>query len=535
MQLTRREFVQALGAAALLGGGPGVKAAQAADMYDLKPAGNVSLLHLTDCHAQLLPMYFREPAGSIDTTGYLQLVKRPDHGPMAYACTANQFEERAHLYGKMGGFAHLATLIKRLRADRPNSLLLDGGDLWQGSATSLFTRGEDMARASVLLGVDIMTLHWECTYGSDRVLELAKTTLKDKVQVLAQNIRTADFEDPVFASHSVREINGVKVAIIGQAFPYTPIAHPRELVQDWTFGIREAELQALVTKLRGQGAQVCVLLSHNGFQVDMKMASRVEGIDFILGGHTHDAVPEALPVKNNGGTTWVTNAGCSGKFVGLLDMDIREGRLQGFKYRLVPVFSNLLPADSAMQQFIDEVRKPHLAELNQPLAVVTEMLYRRGNFNGTWDQLILDALMSHHDAEAAFSPGFRWGTTLLPGDTISMEDVYNVTAITYGQTTLTDIKGYMIKTILEDVADNLFNPDPYYQQGGDMVRVAGLTYNVRPYERIGKRIDDLRYKGQPLGADQVLKVAGWASVREGALQSKAPPVWAVVKDYLTRA
>jgi sulfur-oxidizing protein SoxB len=544
--MNRREFLGTLAAAAACGAPLGAARAQAAQsLYELPRFGNVHLLHFTDCHAQLLPVYFREPSANIgvgEAAGRAphlvgeQLLKAAGIRPgtaQAHAFTWLDFEAAARRYGKVGGFAHLATLVKRLRAQRPGALLLDGGDTWQGSATSLWTRGQDMVEACKLLGVDIMTAHWEFTYGGKRVQEVVEKDFAGRIEFLAQNVKTADFEDPVFKAWTMREMNGVPVAVIGQAFPYTPIANPRHFVPDWTFGIQESALQKVVDEARGKGAQAVVLLSHNGMDVDAKLAGRVRGIDAILGGHTHDGVPVPLIVANPGGRTIVTNAGSNGKFLGVLDLEVAGGKVADFRYRLLPVFSRLLPADAGMQALIERVRAPYAAKLAEPLAVTRGLLYRRGNFNGTYDQLILDALMAVKDAEIAFSPGFRWGTTLLAGQPILREHLMDQTAITYPNVTLSEISGADIKAVLEDVCDNLFNPDPYLQQGGDMVRVGGLSYACAPLEKMGSRISDLRLKGRPLEADKRYKVAGWAPVAEGGgAGNTGEPVWEVAERYL---
>ncbi|MGH8843561.1 MAG: thiosulfohydrolase SoxB, partial [Advenella sp.] len=425
--------------------------------------------------------------------------------------------------------SHLATLIKRLKADRPHALVLDGGDTWQGSATSLWTKGQDMIDASLLLGVDMMTAHWEFTYGMDRVQE-AVEGLKGKINFLAQNVETSDFGDPVFEPYSIRQINGVQVAVIGQAFPYTPIANPRYMVSDWTFGIQDQKLQETVDEVRGKGVAAVIVLSHNGMDVDLKLASKVTGIDAILGGHTHDGVPEPVIVSNAKGKTLVTNAGSNGKYLAVLDLDVDKGGVKGFQYKLLPVFSNFLDPDPQMEKMIQSVRAPYLDKLNEKLAVTNELLYRRGNFNGSFDQLIVDALLQEKGAQIAFSPGFRWGTTLLPGQAITMDDVMNQTAITYPGTTLNEMSGETIKTVLEDVADNLFNTDPYYQQGGDMVRVGGLNYTIDPNQSMGNRISNMTLNDKPLEAGKVYKVAGWASVQESSEQGE--PIWELVSRYL---
>jgi sulfur-oxidizing protein SoxB len=442
------------------------------------------------------------------------------------------FETAARRYGKVGGFAHLATLVKRLRASRPGALLLDGGDTWQGSATSLWTNAQDMVDASKLLGVDVMTGHWEFTYGMDRVKEIVEKDFAGKIEFIAQNIKTQDFGDQVFKPYVMREMNGVPCAIIGQAFPYTPIANPRYMVADWAFGIQDENMQKMVDEVRAKGAQVVVLLSHNGADVDLKMASRVSGIDAILGGHTHDGMPVATLVNNKAGKTIVTNAGSNGKFLGVLDFEVKNKRITDYRYKLLPIFANMLPADSEMEALITKVRAPYEVKLNEKLAVTEGTLYRRGNFNGTGDQLLLDALMDVQGADLAFSPGFRWGTSLLPGQAITREWLMDMTATTYSYATVSEMTGETIKTILEDVCDNLFNPDPYYQQGGDMVRVGGLEYVCRPNEKMGNRIGDMRLKGKLIDANKKYKVAGWAPVAEEAKSQNLKPVWEIAEQWL---
>jgi S-sulfosulfanyl-L-cysteine sulfohydrolase len=547
--MRRREFLQAIAAAAVAG--LSLDAAHAADGIDgerfygaLRPFGNVALLHLTDCHAQLRPTYFREPSVNL---GVGDARGEPPHivgeallrhfgiraGTRdAHAFTCLDFERAARAYGAMGGFAHLATLVKQLRGDRPGTLLLDGGDTWQGSATSLWTKGQDMVDAAKLLGVDVMTGHWEFTYGAARVKEVVDKDFAGRIDFIAQNIRTADFGDAVFPPYVIKIVNGVRVAIIGQAFPYTPIANPRYFVPEWTFGIQEESLQKAIDDARAKGAQAVVLLSHNGMDVDLKLASRVSGLDVILGGHTHDGVPQPSRIANRGGKTLVTNAGCNGKFLGLLELDVKNGKVADIRYRLVPVFARLLAPDREMDALIAKVRAPFEAKLGEKLAVTDQLLYRRGNFNGTFDQLLLDALMTEKEAQIAFSPGFRWGPTLLAGDPIRYEDLLDQTAITYPYVTVTKMTGQTIRTILEDVADNLFNPDPYYQQGGDMVRVGGMRYAIDPYAAMGKRITRMELNGKPIDASRQYTVAGWAPVAEDARAAGGEPIWDVAARYL---
>ncbi len=548
MAMNRREFLQVLAIASAGGMAlrPGLGAAQAAadQFYDLPKFGNVHLLHFTDCHAQLKPIYFREPSVNL---GFGAQFGQPPHlvgehflkhfgipagSRDAHAFTYLDFAQATQTFGKVGGFAHLSTLIQRIKADRPDAVLLDGGDTWQGSGTALWTNGQDMVDASLALGVDVMTAHWEMTLGQERVKEIVEKDFNGKVAFLAQNIKTNDFGDPVFDAYVMRQMNGVPVAIIGQAFPYTPIANPRYMMPDWTFGIDEENMQKTVDQAREKGAQVVVVLSHNGMDVDLKMASRVRGIDAILGGHTHDGMPAPTRVANPGGVTLVTNAGSNSKYLGVLDFDVKQGKVSDFRYKLLPVFSDLLPADPVMNQLIDKVRAPYEGKLAEKLAVTEGLLYRRGNFNGSFDQLILDALMQVKDAQIAFSPGFRWGTSLLPGQAITMEHLLDQTAITYPYTTVTAMSGEMIKTVLEDVADNLFNPDPYYQQGGDMVRVGGLEYAIDPTATAGQRISDMRLHGKPIDASVNYKVAGWAPVSEEAKNAGGEPVWDLVGNYL---
>ena len=547
MSIGRREFLQVLAVASAGGMALGQKEVLAGDMaaaqklYELPAFGNVSFMHFTDCHAQLNPIYFREPSVNL---GVSEAIGRPPHlvgenllkyfkiapgTPAAHAFTYLNFEQAAQTYGKVGGFAHLATLVKQVRASRPHALLLDGGDTWQGSATALWTKGQDMVDACKLLGVNLMTPHWEFTLGAERVNEIIEKDFAGSIEFLAQNVHTSDFEDQVFKPYVMREMNGVSVAVIGQAFPYTPIANPRYMVPDWTFGIKDDHMQMMVDKARGEGAQVVVVLSHNGMDVDIKMASRVTGIDAIMGGHTHDGVPAPVIVTNVGGKTLVTNAGSNSKFLGVLDFDVQGGKVRDFRYKLMPIFANLLPADAEMAAYINKARAPYEAKLSETLAISEGLLYRRGNFNGSWDQLIVDGLMAVKDAEIAFSPGFRWGTTILPGQAITRDHLMDQVAITYPATTVSNLTGANIKTILEDVCDNLFNPDPYYQQGGDMVRVGGLEYTCDPLAASGNRISDMRLNGKSVDAGKAYKVAGWAPVAEGV---QGEPIWDVMETYL---
>ena len=563
MNLSRREFIQLLGIASAAGMFPGSAraAANPAEIYKQEKFGNVCLMHFTDCHAQLNPIYFREPNVNIGVGGAFN---QPPHivgdkllqhfgikpgTREAHAFSYVNYDEAAEKFGRVGGFAHLATLVKQVRGDRGdgNSLLLDGGDTWQGSATAYWSRGMDMVGACNKLGVDVMTGHWEFTYQDTEVMENLRAF---KGEFVAQNVRVkddvlfdykfADFSDfnedtsNAFKPYTVKNVGGAKVVVVGQAFPYTPIANPQRFIPDWTFGINDASMQEAVDQARAaENPDVVVVISHNGMDVDLKMASRVTGIDVIFGGHTHDGMPQPTVVKNSGGQTLVTNAGSNGKFLGVMDLDVRNGKVQGYRYRLMPVFSNLIDPDPSMAKYIQEVRAPHEAKLKEELAVAEQTLYRRGNFNGTFDQVICDALRKVNDAEIALSPGFRWGTTVLGGQPITFENVMDQTCITYPETYRREMTGEELKIILEDVADNLFNEDPYYQQGGDMVRVGGIDFTFAPKQTIGNRVTELRKDdGTPIDASKKYMVSGWATVGSVA---EGRPIWEVVSYYLRDA
>jgi sulfur-oxidizing protein SoxB len=543
MEVTRRDLLRVLAAAAAAGLGPrGLEAAGAPErVLEMAPLGNVTLLHLTDTHATLRPVFFREPdtlLGVGDERGkppyvtgaaFLRAYGLVPGSVEAYAGSHVDFPALAARYGRLGGYAHLATLVRRIRAERAGrTLLCDGGDTLQGSATSLWSRGEDMLRATNQLGVEVFTAHWEFVYGVDRVKEL----FGDREQrgrfagdFVAQNVLEAGWDERVFRPYTVREVGGVRVGVIGQAFPYTPISHPRRFVPDLTFGIKDDAVQALVNELRERRrVDLVVLLSHNGVAVDLKLAGRVSGLDVILGGHTHDGLPAPLTV----GRTLVINSGSHGKFLSRLDLDVRDRRVADWRYRLIPVLSSTLPEDPDMARLIGEIRGPHEARLGETLAVSESLLYRRGNFNGPFDELILDALLARAGAEVAFSPGFRWGVSIVPGQPITLDDVYSHTALTYGNTWVRELTGAEILHIMEDVADNLFHPDPYYRQGGDMVRMGGVTYAIAPAARLGRRIREVAVGGRPLDPARRYRATGWASLGEAA----GPPAWDVVADHL---
>jgi sulfur-oxidizing protein SoxB len=541
----RRHFVQASAAAALLAcGAPlGRLAAQQAltqrDLLAFEPTGQVTLLHFTDIHAQMMPVHFREPSMNVGVGAVAGL---PPHltgrhllahygirsgSADAFALSSEDFAALARTYGRMGGLDRMATLVKAIRAERPGRvLLLDGGDTWQGSYAANATRGADMVEAMHALGVDAMTAHWEFTYGAERV-----KALKDQLRFpfLCGNVKEEPFGDAVFDAGATFERGGLKITVIGQAFPYTPIANPRWMIPDWSFGIEEDRLRERVEAARADGADLVVLLSHNGFDVDRKLAARVRGIDVILTGHTHDALPAPEIVDG----TLLIASGSHGKFLSRLDLDVRGRRVAGWRYRLIPIFSDAVAPDPEMASLVARLRAPHAPVLDRVLGRTDDLLYRRGNLAGTFDDLICEALRIERDAEIVLSPGFRWGVSLLPGSEIRAEDLHSQTAITYPQVYRSRMSGQMLKDILEDVADNLFNPDPYLQQGGDMVRVGGMSYALDVAQPIGRRISEMRLErdGQPIEAGKSYVVAGWASVNEG---TEGPPVYDLVARYVER-
>ncbi len=544
--LTRRDFLQVTAATAAIFGSAGGIGVAASDqnitqerLLEFDSLGQVTLLNFADIHAQLTPLYFREPSVNLgvgDANGlppHLTGKEFLNHFEIkagtrdAYAFSSDDYYSLAKQYGHIGGLAQMATLINEIRSDRPEkTILIDVGDTWQGSLTSLKTRGEDMVDAMNALSVDVMTGHWEFTYGSERVLELID---KLDFSFLAGNVRDTDFNEPVFDSTKFFEKGGVNVAVIGQAFPYTPIANPRYLIPEWSFGIQEDYVRENVNKAQKDGADLIVLASHNGFDVDRKLASRIDGIDVILTGHTHDAIPGVIMVNN----TLLIATGSNGKFLGRLDLDIDNKKIKNFRYKLIPIFSDAIKPDPTIEKLIQSIRDPYSKELNEVLARTESTLYRRGNFNGTFDDLICQAIMQERDTEIALSPGFRWGPTLLPEQEITGEDLFSQTAITYPECYRNDMTGEFLKIILEDVADNLFNPDPYFQQGGDMVRVGGMGYAIDISKPIGNRISNMTLleTGEPIEANKSYTVGGWASVNE---ETTGPAIYNVISDYLRK-
>ncbi|NNJ69136.1 MAG: thiosulfohydrolase SoxB [Boseongicola sp.] len=545
--ISRRDFLQASMAASAIVGGSGFGnwaqlAAQQRltqdQLLQFDTFGNVSLIHITDIHAQMVPIYFREPSVNIGVGGNAGVVPHitgadfrraygiEDGSPSHYALTSGDFSALAQGYGRMGGLDRVATVINSIRADRPDALLLDGGDTWHGSYTCYHTAGQDMVNVMNALRPDAMTFHWEFTLGSDRVHELVDGL---PFAALGQNIFDAEWDEPaeMFPPYTFFERGGVKIAVIGQAFPYMPIANPGWMFPEYSFGIRDENMQEMVDEVRAQGAECVVCLSHNGFDVDKKMASIVTGIDVILSGHTHDALPEPVLV----GETIIVPSGSNGKFVSRIDLDIQNGRMMGFRHKLIPIFSDVIEPDKDVAAVIEAERAPYKDQLSDVIGTTDELLYRRGNFNGTWDDLICDALLSERDAEIALSPGVRWGPSMIPGQEITREDLWNVTSMTYPEAYRTEMTGEFLKIVLEDVADNIFNPDPFFQQGGDMVRTGGLGYRIEIDKPQGERISNMTLlsTGEPIDPARNYVVAGWASVNEG---TEGPPIWDVVEAHI---
>ena len=547
--ISRRDFLQVSMAASSIYGASGFGnwarlAAQQKlsqdHLLEFETFGNVSLIHVTDIHAQLKPIYFREPEVNLGVgnafgkvphiTGadFRRLYGIDDRSPTHYALTYDDFGSLANAYGRVGGLDRVATVINSIRSDRPDALLLDGGDTWHGSYTCYHTHGQDMVNVMNALKPDAMTFHWEFTLGSDRVSEIVENL---PFAALGQNIFDAEWDEPaeLFPPYQMFERGGSKIAVIGQAFPYMPIANPGWMFPEYSFGIRDSNMQDMVDEVRSLGAELVVVLSHNGFDVDKKMAGRVSGIDVILSGHTHDALPEPVLV----GETVIVASGSNGKFVSRVDLDVQNGRMMGFKHKLIPIFSDVITPDKAMTELIDEQRAPYVKELSEVIGKSESLLYRRGNFNGTWDDLICDALIQEREADISMSPGVRWGPSILPGQDITREDIWNVTSMTYGKAYRTEMTGEFIHIILEDVADNLFNNDPYYQQGGDMVRIGGMSYRIDINKPQGSRITDmvLLRTGEKIDPAKTYVVAGWASVNEN---TEGPQIWDVVENYIRK-
>ena len=542
--ISRRDFLQATVATSAIYGAGGFTRAAAQQslsqdkLFEFKTTGNVTLIHITDIHGQLKPVYFREPEVNLGigivnglpphVTGkdFLKLFDMTPGTSEAYALTYNDFSALAKTYGRMGGLDRVATVLNSIRSERPDALLLDGGDTWQGSYTTYHTQGQDMVNVMNALKPDAMTSHWEFTLGIDRVTEIVDTL---DFPFLGANIFDKEWDEPAYEPYKMFERGGVKIAVIGQAFPYMPIANPGWMFPDLSFGVREERMIEVVAEVRELGAELVVLLSHNGFDVDRKLASRVNGIDVILTGHTHDALPEPVLV----GSTMLIASGSNGKFVTRLDLDVRDGEVKGFAHKLIPIFSDVIAPDPAVRALIDEQRAPFTDQLSEVLGTTDQELYRRGNFNGTWDDLLCNALIEEREADIALSPGFRWGPSLLPGQDITREDLFNVTAMSYPEAYRSEMTGEFLHIILEDVADNLFNPDPYYQQGGDMVRVGGMGYSIDVSKPQGSRITDMTIlkTGKKLEADKTYQVAGWASVNE---ETEGPAIWDVAESWIKK-
>ena len=542
---SRREFLQLASITAMLIGvrpWSSIAAKQELNIDDIlkfDSKGQVTLLHLTDIHGQLKPVFFRPPSENYGVgkfegipphlvgEAFLNYFDIKPNTPLAYAHTMIDYVPLAMEYGKLGGLDRTSSIIKQIRSERGEDkvLLLDGGDTWQGSYTSLETQGEDMVSAFNFLKPDAMVGHWEFTFGQDRLEELIN---KMNHPFLGGNVFDTEWDEPVFESTKFFERGGVNIAVIGQHFPYTPIANPKYMVEGWSFGIRLKTIQQNIDNAKKKGAEIVILLSHNGFDVDQKLASVLNDVDVILTGHTHDAIPQAIKIKN----TLLLSSGSHGKYLGRIDLKVEKGKVVDFSSNLIPIFSDIIKPDPEMSALINNIRAPYENECNRIIGQSETLLYRRGNFGGSWDKVICDAIMQERDTEISLSPGFRWGTTILPGQNITIDDLYSQTSMNYPEVYKTEMSGEEIKNLLEDVCDNIFNPDPFFQQGGDMVRVGGLSYTCSPKNSIGNRISDLVLisSGDKIDPSKKYVVGGWGSINP---EVKGPPIYKLMEKYIS--
>ncbi len=557
MEVSRRDFMHlcaifGLGlATSSSASAQSIKNISLEDIYSFKDMGNFTLLHMCDMHAHLKPLYWREPSTLISaknlvgTPGFLcgeAFAKHYGLEPSsldAYFDTHINFEELAKKFGKMGGIAHMKSVLEHVRKTRgkENVLFLDSGDTWQGTGVALKTRGEAIVKAQNYLGVDVMVGHWEFTYGKERVKELLEML---DAKFISQNIVGDDpfgesFEELIFEPYTIEERGGAKIGIIGQSFPFTPTANPKEFTEGWSFGLRLDTLQEYVDELRDEHKVDCVVvLSHDGFSVDQEVARKVSGIDFILSGHTHDPSPSPIVINN----TVIVIAGSHGKYIGRLDVDARGGKVRGYEYKLIPIASNIIPADSEGEKLIEELYAPFAAEMNEVLGKTKNILYKRDTFFSTFDQLINDAIMDEMKCDISFTPGYRWGTTVLAGEDILMDNVYEMSATTYPDVYTFELKGKAIANLLEDIADNVFNENPLYQQGGDMSRLGGASYDIAVTNKTGTRISNLKIGGKPIELEKIYIVSSWGGNLQNAgsnlQKDKIRPVYDIVRDYIKR-
>jgi S-sulfosulfanyl-L-cysteine sulfohydrolase len=545
--ISRREFLQML---ALAAAGPGLHGSLAQartlaeTMYAPAKFGDVSLIHLADRHAQLLPQYYREPSARVGVgqgrneppflvgEHLLERFRVMPSTPHAHALTHLRFEDAAVVYGKVGGVAHLATVVNQLRATRPDALLLDSGDSWVGSGLAEWTQGRDGAEVSRLLGVDAMTGDWEFALGADQLKMLLAGEAKGRTSFLAQNVRERGGGARPFRPHSIYFVGGHPVGVIGLAYPHIGRYGVKNFVPDWEFGLDEPGLQASVDSVRARGVRLVVLMSHAGLPADLKLAKRLRGVDVILSGHSHDPMPQPFVVRGQSNQTLVVSGGAHGKFLGLLDLRMGDSGVLDYRYSLLPIFSRLIKPDAEMAAAVDRLRQPYAARLDETLAITEGALYRRDTFKGPFDQLVLDILRSTTKAEIAIGPGYRFGATLLPGDAITWQHILDYTAGERGYCE-EELSGAEIRNRLEAWSDEVFNPDPYEQSGEDMVRTAGLDFECDPAADHGRRIRRAFVGKQSLEDGRRYKVVSWGvrSLAATGTQSVA----GVVADYLRRA
>lgn len=420
-----------------------------------------------------------------DTHGYLQ-----EHWE-------HFFEGSDSNYIRAGGYPRISAYINKVRKEKDNKVVvLDGGDTFHGTLPVVDSKGMILTSYLNEMKIDAMTAHWEFAYGPKHFSSLLNAL---NYPMLAINCYDKTTDKLVFDPYLIKEVNGLKIGIIGIAATIIDKTMPQHFAEGLYFSLGNEELPGYIAELKDQDVDLVILLSHLGFPQEVKLAQEVDGIDVLLSAHTHNRVYEPALVND----TIIFQSGCHGSFLGHLDLVVENKKIVDYKHQLV-VLDESLDEDLDMKAAIEKDLEPYKEQLNKIVGRTGTDLNRSTVFESTMDNLLLQSMIDISGAELAFSNGWRYGAPIPKGD-IRENDLWNMIPVNPPLSKV-KLKGQEVWDMMEENLERTFSIDPYQQMGGYVKRVLGMNLYCKIENPYGERVQQIFVQGQALEKDRVYHV-----------------------------